>query len=117
MINLICDSPVSGDDNPVPCPPTWAGILVWIDFLVALWWLSGDGGYLLAWVGGPAPPSCPNSTRAYIPLSLLQFWQCGQWVEVVIDDRLPVLNNEYFFVNPRNKQEFWPSLLEKACAK
>ncbi|KAB0396076.1 hypothetical protein E2I00_020119 [Balaenoptera physalus] len=45
------------------------------------------------------------------------FWQCGQWVEVVIDDRLPVLNNEYFFVNPRNKQEFWPSLLEKACAR
>ncbi|KAM9054521.1 LOW QUALITY PROTEIN: calpain-13 [Megaptera novaeangliae] len=45
------------------------------------------------------------------------FWQCGQWVEVVIDDRLPVLNNEYFFVNPRNKQGFWPSLLEKACAR
>ncbi|TKC39256.1 hypothetical protein EI555_013435 [Monodon monoceros] len=45
------------------------------------------------------------------------FWQCGQWVEVVIDDHLPVLNNEYFFVNPYNKQEFWPSLLEKAYAK
>uniref|UniRef100_A0A8C0D0E5 Calpain 13 n=1 Tax=Balaenoptera musculus TaxID=9771 RepID=A0A8C0D0E5_BALMU len=37
--------------------------------------------------------------------------------QMVIDDRLPVLNNEYFFVNPRNKQEFWPSLLEKACAR
>ncbi|KAJ8779924.1 hypothetical protein J1605_012093 [Eschrichtius robustus] len=48
---------------------------------------------------------------------IIQFWQCGQWVEVVTDDRLPVLNNEYFFVNPRNKQEFWPSLLEKACAR
>ncbi|XP_007470958.1 PREDICTED: calpain-13 [Lipotes vexillifer] len=45
------------------------------------------------------------------------FWQCGQWVEVEIDDHLPVLNNEYFFVNPRDKQEFWPSLLEKAYAK
>ncbi|XP_044782040.2 calpain-13 isoform X3 [Bubalus bubalis] len=45
------------------------------------------------------------------------FWRCGQWVEVVIDDRLPVLNNEYLFVKPRNKREFWPCLLEKAYAK
>ncbi|XP_060269831.1 calpain-13 isoform X2 [Ovis aries] len=46
-----------------------------------------------------------------------KFWRCGQWVEVVIDDRLPVLNNEYLFVKPRNKREFWPCLLEKAYAK
>ena len=59
----------------------------------------------------------PSSTKAYILLSLLQFWRCGQWVEVVIDDRLPVLNNEYLFVKPRNKREFWPCLLEKAYAK
>ncbi|XP_021553382.1 LOW QUALITY PROTEIN: calpain-13 [Neomonachus schauinslandi] len=47
-----------------------------------------------------------------------KFWQCGQWVEVVVDDHLPVLDKEYLFVHPHNNnQEFWPCLLEKAYAK
>nr|XP_058934648.1 calpain-13 [Kogia breviceps] len=53
----------------------------------------------------------------YAGIFRFPFWQCGLWVEVVVDDRLPVLNDEYFFVNPRNKQECWPSLPENACAK
>lgn len=102
---------------PGSCPLTWARTLFWIEFVVTLMRSCHDSGYHLAWVGGPEAPFGPGSTKAYIS-SLFQFWQCGQWVEVVVDDRLPVLKKEYLFVRPRsNNQEFWPCLLEKAYAK
>ncbi len=46
-----------------------------------------------------------------------RFWRYGEWVEVYIDDRLPVESGKLMYAHCTEKREFWVALIEKAYAK
>ena len=80
-------------------------------------------------------PTDQNFTDDYTGMFRFRFWHFGRWVEVVstktrtsdfinfsksqvvIDDFIPVKNNEPVFVHSTNSGEMWPCLLEKAYSK
>jgi len=62
-------------------------------------------------------PGNQGFSNGYAGVFRFRFFRFGEWVEVVVDDRIPTRNGNLIYLKAKEPNEFWSPLLEKAYAK